>query len=367
VDGTPYQINNYSKVTTRRVPHTILLPNAGPHSFELVVDAGNLDLDAIEVKNAIETDKGAYQHNSMYMVLNNTWTEVVSAAHSGGSHTTTNIKYASAFFLFSGQQVTVYSTTGRSFGLLSVYVDGKYLGDINQYLYDKVKYPVNKPYFAYNIPGLSEDKHVLELRFMGKKDKKATGTATINLDVITVDGYPAPLPGELVKPEEPGDIGGGDVPTTGCFEEYHPNWTFVAPAGSEYPWRTSTTGEFLASGQRYNWIYSETSTDVSYAEFTFRAAGFTMVYAKQRGGGFAEVTVDGISYGSINMYDPAPDGIFWSEGGESVRYTLSGLDPAVNHVVRFIWTGTAPSGSTGNRIFIDRIHFPSYTIECIAP
>ncbi|MBI5957854.1 MAG: hypothetical protein HY866_03905, partial [Chloroflexi bacterium] len=47
VDGTPYQINNYSKVTTRRVPHTILLPNAGPHSFELVVDAGNLDLDAI--------------------------------------------------------------------------------------------------------------------------------------------------------------------------------------------------------------------------------------------------------------------------------------------------------------------------------
>jgi hypothetical protein len=358
VDGTPYQINNYSKVTTQRVPHTILLPNPGPHSFELVADAGQLNLDAIEVKNAVETYEGAYQHNSMYMVLNNTWTPVTSTAHSGGSYATTTTKYASSFFLFYGSQVTVYSTSGRSFGLISVYLDGKYLGDINQYLYDKVLHPANEAYYVYDIPGLNEDKHVLELRFMGKKDKKATGTPTINFDVITVDGYPAPLPGEVVKPEEPGDVGGGEVPTTGCYEDNLNNWTYVGPDGT---WATYGSG--AASGGTYHQGGTGASSgDNVYAEFAFKASGFTLVYVKQRGGGFAEIFVDGVLRGSIDMYDA--DSVWWTNG-IAVQYTITGLNPAANHILRVKWTNTAPPKPYGDtRIYIDRIHFPSYTETC---
>jgi hypothetical protein len=355
IDGNRYEINNYAKVTTRLVPHTILLPNVGPHSFELVAEAGPLDFDALEIKNAVETFEGAYQHNSIYTVLNNTWTDVTSSAHSAGTYASTNVKYASAFFLFYGSRVSVYSTRGRTMGILAVYIDGKFQGNLDQYLYDKVLHPVPEPYYVYDIPDLTEDKHVLELRYIGTKHKSAASPLTVNLDAITVDGYPAPLPGEPAQPEEPGGGGSVIVPTTGCYEEYN----FTLNYGpSETSWTLPGNNE--ASGQRYLRGRGQEPGEPVYAEIAFKATGFTLVYVKTPYGGFAEISVDGNPVTQLDMYDP--NWIWWGSG-TAVQYTLSGLNPAVNHVLRVKWLGTTSGTSTN--VYIDRIHFPSYTTECI--
>ncbi len=366
IDGVAYPINNKSSIKTYNVPHTILLADEGPHSFELVADSGNLDFDAVEIKNVLPASEGAYQEDSVYVARNGDWTTVSGVdVNSGDAYNTTKQKYASAFFLFSGKQVTTYMTTGKNWGIMSVYLDGVFQADVNLYLYDKVAHPTDEAFFAYDLSGLEDTAHVLELRFEGKKDKK--GKTIVNFDAITVNGYPVPKPGEHILPEESDTE--VNVPMVGCFEDINPAspapmlWTYYH--GGDFGWQTRFTD--FASGetdnsQTYHFATGNTGEQI-YVEFTFRASGFSLMYVKYPSGGQAKLYVDGVPLdrpaspgGVISMYTPLIDGLWRADA----IYTADGFDPNVTHVLRVEWVNFP----VGSNIYIDRIDLPVYNPSC---
>jgi len=157
IDGVPYPLNNKASTTANQIAHTILLPNAGPHSLELVLDSGKARFDAIEFRHIVPAAYGAYQHDSLHVAVNDsmTWVVTPSDQHSGGSYVWTAKKYASAFLLFNGTQATLYMHTGRDWGIASVYVDGRLHGEVDQYALDP-----GELFFAYNVGGLAPGDHV---------------------------------------------------------------------------------------------------------------------------------------------------------------------------------------------------------------
>ncbi len=283
VDGIAYPINTLSATVKYGVKHTILLSSTGPHSLVLVKKVGQLDLDAISIRLRGVARYGAYQNDSAQVALSNatTWTTQVATNHSGGSYAWTDDKYASAFFLFNGQRVTIYSTTGKNWGKVSFYLDGKLREKVVQF----VKNQVDTPFFAYDISGLSEGNHVLEIRFEGEQFG-LLGQRRANFDVITVDGAPVPKPGDTPGPQP-------DAPRFGCFEEDNAEWLFHGP---DLAWTLRSDNG--ASGNQFNEAEPWTT---AIAEFRFAATGFSLIYHKGPAGGNADVYVDGTLVTTLDM------------------------------------------------------------------
>jgi hypothetical protein len=365
IDGKPYPIYNNTPTIIHRSPHTILLPEKGIHSFELVVDGGRLDFDAIEIGNAVPATFGAYQENQPQVVLNGAWTPVKTTVHSEGGHVWTNRLYSSMFFLFQGRRVTAYLTQGLLWGKVKVLLDGKVIEDVDLYFYDPKNPRQDKPFYAYDLPNLSDGTHVLELRFEGGRSR---GLPQTNFDVVSVDGAPVPRPDKATGPSVPdtGDGGTGGnlkVPRVGCFEEAHPEWTSVPadhwlPANFPLNSQGVCTGDAPSSCQMFYSLLAGVPTDDVYMEFDFAAAGFGLVYAKDPNGGKADIFVDDMNTPrtTLDMYAVSDQFL-----GSTV-YEVTGLDPNVIHVVRIENSGLVggPTGQGGRKVYIDRIDLPAY-------
>ncbi len=352
IDGDPYPIDSKADVKANQIAHTILLPNDGPHSLELVLDSGKVRFDAIEFRTIAPATYGAYQPDSSpYVAVNDssTWQVVTTDQHSGGSYLMTDDKYASAFLFFDGQRATVYMHTGRDWGMASIYVDGKLHGRANQYAPDP-----GELYVAYDVSGLERGRHVLEVRFERQKDKKAR-KYQFNLDAFTVNGAPLPKPGDIPLPSKPDGSGGGiELPKAGCFEDANDNWKYFGTI--ETSWVTlfpeSASGGSVRKG-------SGKPGEAIFAEFTFEAEGFALLYHKNPFGGYADLYVDGVFEERLDMYDPDENGQWL----ENALYEMSGLPPG-EHTLRVVFTGAANPESQALNIYVDRLDLPAYQPEC---
>ncbi len=352
IDGVPYPLNNKASTTANQIAHTILLPNAGPHSLELVLDSGKARFDAIEFRHIVPATYGAYQHDSLHVAVNDsmTWVVTPSDQHSGGSYVWTAKKYASAFLLFNGTQATLYMRTGRDWGIASVYVDGRLHGEVDQYALDP-----GELFFAYNVGGLAPGDHVVEVRYEGKKATKAK-KRQINLDAFTVDGHPVPKPGDIPLPKEPPDTGeeDPDEPEVGCFEDASEKWEYVAP--TETAWFTLfSTG--ASGGSVRRGLGQPEDANAIFAEFTFNAEGFALLYHKGEYGGLADIYVDGEFRDRLDMYASSD---LWLE---NALYEVTGLTPGT-HTLRIVYTGEQNPLSSGPNVYIDRLDLPAYTPSC---
>jgi hypothetical protein len=360
VDGVAYPIFNKSAAKVNGATHTILLADNGPHSLELYNNSGWLDFDAIEIKTAVPATKGAYQHDSPYVVVNGAWNTVTSDLHSEGSYVTTNQKYASTFLLFSGDRVTTYLTRGKNWGIVNVYLDGVLVDSVDLYLYDKVLHPTDEPFFEYDLANLEGGTHVLELRFERKKNRK--GQMIVNFDAFTVNGYPVPRPGEHLLPTDTGGGGGGVeiLPEFGCYEENNFTWwKYVGP--SENSWFTQQA-LLEASGTPYGMYRRGRSNNAGdvYAEFAFKGTSFGFVYRKGEYGGYADIYLDGAYQGYIDMYAPAD--VWITTSPYEVLYEMSGLTDE-KHVLRIVFTHSKNPDSHGYDIYVDRIELPAYSTD----
>jgi hypothetical protein len=99
--------------------------------------------------------------------------------------------------------------------------------------------------------------------------------------------------------------------------------------------------------------------DPIFAEFTFEAEGFALLYHKNPYGGYADLYLDGVFVERLDMYDPDPDGRWL----EDALYEMSGLTPGP-HTLRLVFTGEANPGSSGLSVYVDRLDLPAYTVEC---
>jgi hypothetical protein len=139
-----------------------------------------------------------------------------------------------------------------------------------------------------------------------------------------------------------------DVPADGCFEEVHPLWTLHGdwqPRSSD----TASSGEYLV------YTFGQTNPD-AYAEFHFAGEGFALVYHKSPFGGVANVYVDDlrVPYAQLDMYATSET---WQR--ETV-FTVSGLDPTVEHVLRVAPAGRKNARSRGYAIYVDRVDLPVF-------
>lgn len=359
VDGVKYPIQNYGPVG-HRIAHSIVLPEGGTHTLELINEgAGWLDLDAIEIGTAIPAIFGAYQENDSKVFINSMnvlWSTVNSAQHSGGAYIQTDKQWASVFLPFYGQRVTTYFTEGRYWGMMSFYLDGEFVAEIDLLAYNPAdtSQDVNHPFTSFDIPNLPKENHVLEVRFEGRR---SYGLPKVNVDAFTVDGAPVPRPGENNAPAEPdpGDGGGGadlDVPTSGCFEEAHSNW--VKTGGLWFP--QSSTG---ASGDWYVKAPDNLAEEVS-AEFAFAATGLSFMYHKNPTGGLADIYVDGVKViSNLSMYSPVDAWIEDATLNIPSAYGGAALDPNVEHVFKIVKRHQPGTGG-GINIYIDRLDLPVY-------
>jgi len=94
-----------------------------------------------------------------------------------------------------------------------------------------------------------------------------------------------------------------------------------------------------------------------YAEFTFNAEGFALLYHKGQYGGLADVYVDGVFRDQLDMY---ADSDLWLE---NALYEVTGLTPGT-HTLRIVYTGTQNPLSSGPNVYIDRLDLPAYTPSC---
>jgi hypothetical protein len=189
---------------------------------------------------------------------------------------------------------------------------------------------VDTPFYAYDISGLPTGNHVLQIRFEGEL-AGTLGQRRANFDVITVGGAPVPQPGETPGP-------GPNVPRFGCFEEDSPEWVLNGPDNA---WTRKTDAG--ASGDYY---YEGGLWEDVYAEFTFAAASFDLLYHKAPEGGNAEVYVDGLYVTLLDMSDTGQ----WLN---QALFSHGGLNPNIVHTVRIVQIG-------GGNIYLDRIDLPTY-------
>ncbi|MCD4685601.1 MAG: hypothetical protein K8S97_06665, partial [Anaerolineae bacterium] len=292
VDGTAYTL--YGKESTQRydVAHTILLPNGGPHSLEIVSESGKNDFDALHIEYVAPAYYGAYQHtDDLYVALNGPhgsfdWLTADSGAASGGSYAWTNVKYTSMSFMFYGDDVTAYWEEDTDWGKMLIYLDGEFVEEWDQHAY------FVDDTFGYTLSNLGRDTHVLEFRFEGKRSK---GKKQINLDGFAVDHAHFPRPGDVDTPTLPGDI---FLAEAGCYEELEPQWDYHGPHSASwftYQSAAASSGKYRqAAGVAGDEIYAEVSLS--------GVDGFALVYHTGPQGGIAEVRIDGVSIGTIDMY-----------------------------------------------------------------
>jgi hypothetical protein len=143
-----------------------------------------------------------------------------------------------------------------------------------------------------------------------------------------------------------------EVSARGCFEETNLAWTWQ---GLWLPYfQVNASGGALMS-----YVSEQPGPDV-FAEFSFAAEGFGLVYHRSPSGGIADVFIDDMTtpYTQIDMYADSDQGL------DDAVLPVEGLDPAVVHTVRIVPTGEKNLLSGGYAIYIDRIDLPAYSVAC---
>ena len=209
---------------------------------------------------------------------------------------------------------------GRDWGIARVYVDGRLHGEVSQYAPNP-----GELFFAYDVSGLEPGDHAIEVRYEGKKAAKAK-KRQINLDAFTVDGHPVPKPGDVPLPGEPPNGGEEDLdePEAGCFEDASEKWVCDAERDClVHPVLNRRVGR-----QRAARPGPAEEANAIFAEFTFSAEGFALLYHKGEYGGQPTSTWTASSANGWTCTRQRPV-------AENALYEVTGLTPGT-HTLRIV-------------------------------
>ncbi|MBN1121934.1 MAG: S8 family serine peptidase, partial [Anaerolineae bacterium] len=96
----------------------------GVHEVTISHIAGTSDLDALQVDNTSVLGEGLHEETSSDLVFTGNWAEQSHAQYSGGTQLVTWDDAAGVWFRFEGDTLSLLRTTGPSYGLLEVCIDG---------------------------------------------------------------------------------------------------------------------------------------------------------------------------------------------------------------------------------------------------
>ena len=230
------------------------------------------------------------------------WRKVASSSASGGSYAVAHKAGARSTFTFTGTSASWYAVRGPSDGTANVYLDGALKRTVNLYAST-----TSYGFVGYAVTGLANSKHQLVVLVNGAK-----GTTAATDTNVTVDRF----------------LGAGVTAQQDA-----------ASVGSTWR-RVSATA---ASGGGYS---IEDLPGASHS-MTFRGTGIAWYVVKGPGMGKANVYVDGILKGTIDLYASA---LAYSKLG----YSLSGLSTTALHTVKIVVLGQRRTGASGNAVTVDR-------------
>lgn len=217
------------------------------------------------------------------------WTSSLSASHSKGRAKASSARNASVAFSFSGSKITLLGMKGKTGGKAKIYVDGVYKTTIDTYS-SATKYQQA----LYSKSGLSGGYHKLKIVVTRTKNASAGGYQLI------VDGI-----------------------------DYPSSWT--ASSKSSFWGGTSRVGTRI--GQRAN--------------LTFSGNGVAWYASKGPTYGKAEVFIDGVSKGKIDLYAGSP-------AYKKALYKIEGLAWGT-HKISIAVLGQKSSSASGTSVPLDAL------------
>lgn len=243
------------------------------------------------------TVTGTTSQESATAVAYNSWNGIADSVASGGAFRNSTITGSTATFKFTGTAVTWLTRKGPGQGIAGVNIDGVNKGNVD--LYASTVSSVAKAF-----TGLSSGAHTLIVNVSGTKNSAATGFS------VAVDGFTV-------------------AATT--TQESAATITYGTWVGSS---------SAMASGSAYRASGTANAT----ATFSFTGTGVDWITATGKGWGKAQVAVDGIDRGSVDLYTAAAH---W----QTVK-AYTGL-AAGAHTITIKVLGTKNTAATSTKVSVD--------------
>ena len=306
--------------------------------------AGTLvKLDYIDTWDGTEYPDGIYQQDDARVWGRiGEWSTFAEPAASGGSF----MKAAdtlSVWFPFTGDSVSFIALARDNSHSVRVSVDGIWQGNLKIYSNE----PISK---TYSFSGFGEGPHILQVSgYRGEPSIDAFVTPALGPD------YDPPSFTGFVR-----------------FEEDHPALRYNGYDFLHRPLSWSISNE----PQPSEYAYMSSSTISDTITLTFDGSWLNIGLRTRNRGGLADVSIDGVSYGTINSYDPAFDVTSYQydliEGTHTLTITVLDQSDPVNLYNDFyldfieIWDGSPVTDNFQNARKSEesgRVYVSSSTID----
>ena len=266
-----------------------------------------VQLDYVDVWDGTALADGVFEQNDGRVHLTPNWGSAQSnGAASGGTYVRDGA--STAWFFFTGDSVTYQAIAASNNGWAQVYLDGEYQTDLNLYSGTTVTRSLS-------FTGLGAGPHMLQV---------ATYRGTSTIDAFITPGtapfYTPPAPAGFTRFEadDPALLYNG-VPFTQTAQTWARSTESVLAAG------------WASQGQ---WIGSDTLGDT--VNLTFDGVWVSVGFSGEGDAGRAEVFIDGVSQGIVDLYRNEPDALSFSyanlvTGTHTVSVTvLASANPLAN-------------------------------------
>jgi trimeric autotransporter adhesin len=272
-----------------------------------------------------------FEDDDERLVYSMEWTTALSPSYSGGSAAITETPGARAWFVFEGTEARWIGTRSRSGGIAEVFIDGTSFGTVDLYTQ---RGSGEFQAVVFEIDGLEPGSHVLEIVNTDRRHPRSSGFR-IEIDAIEVVTLLDPEQAE--DPTDPADPPPPPAPEPIRFEQDDLRIEYTGT------WSTATDSRYSAGTAAITQAAGAT------ARMTFEGTEVRWIGTRSRSGGIAEVRIDGISFGTVDLYTTRGSGEY-----QAVVFEVSGLESG-DHVLEIINTGTRNQRSNGFQIEIDAI------------
>jgi hypothetical protein len=271
--------------------------------FQLKDAASGLTLASTTVSVTVVTPGvGAYDDRDSRITYAGTWqTNTYSLLYSG-TQSYSSTANSSASFTFNGTSVTYVYSMAANIGYANIYIDGSLVAsNLDGYLASGTAWQK-----LWTSSTLAAGNHTIQVVATGNKNALATAAN------VTVDAF--------------------------IVGTSHDDGTGFTYSGSG--WTSNSDSDLWGGGQHF----SDVSGD--YATYTFSGSFVTYSFTYNYNIGIFNISVDGVSYGSIDAYLPA---VAWQSG-----YTIGGLS-AGTHTLKVTVSGTKNASATDTYVTVDRV------------
>ncbi|MCB8986976.1 MAG: VCBS repeat-containing protein [Ardenticatenaceae bacterium] len=291
----------------------------GPHTLSVTVlgtanplaSSQNVYLDYVDVWDGSALPDGTFEELDGRVLRSGGWEAVANAGASGGQYIETGSGEPTAWFPFVGDSVTYQAFDYFRSDEVSIYIDEVFQGHYD--IYTGVA-----PTITYSFEGLGAGLHILKIRDYRNEP--------------TLDAFITPA----VAPQDP-------PPPAQVFTRHEEDDTAVRYNGLPYAVAPATWDRTDEVFRASDGQYIITSTPGDWVSLDFSGTWVTAGFATNFRGGQAEVFLDGVSQGIVELY---------SRDDDVTAVTFNNLPDASHTISATLLTSQHPH-SSGRWMMVD--------------